>query len=46
MIQAASIFAKQILSLSGFRAGLIPGWVITILLPALAKAGDSVWEHA
>jgi hypothetical protein len=37
MIQASVLFAKQILSLSGFKAGMIPGWVITALLTAFGN---------
>jgi hypothetical protein len=34
MIQAGVLFAKQILSLGGFKASELPGWAITALLTA------------
>jgi len=37
MIQASTLFAKQILSLGGFKAGAVPRWVITVLLTAFGS---------
>jgi len=37
MIQAGILFAKQILGLSGFKAGTIPRWAITTLLTAFSR---------
>lgn len=36
MIQAARLFAKQILTFGGFKATRLPRWVITILLTAFS----------
>ena len=37
MIQASILFAKQILGLSGFKAGAIPRWAFTTLLTAFGE---------